>query len=223
VRTVYIHGLFELIERHMPKRAPKIKDKWREKTWISVLTPKSFGSIEVAQIPVTKVEYALGRTVESTLFDILKQDPQHYNIKLYFRIDKIEEERAYTTFKGHEYSREFMKSLVRRGSSMVNFIGDYTTRDGYVVRVYVSAFTQGRVNSSKKSSIRKAADSVIKEKVPSLTYDQFVQEVVLGKLGADIFAEAKKVTAIRQLNIRKTKLIHTPEEKKEIAPAMPSS
>jgi len=207
----------------MPKRAPKVKDKWREKIWISVLAPKSFGSIEVAEIPVTKVDYALGRTVESTLFDLLKQDPQHYNIKLYFRIDKVEGNRAYTTFKGHEYSREFMKSLVRRGSSMVNFIGDYVTRDGYKVRVYVSAFTQGRVNSSKKSSIRKAADSVLKQKASGLTYDQFIQEVVLGKLGADIFAEAKKVTAIRQLNIRKTKLIRMPEEKREVMTAMPSS
>ncbi|MEM0117613.1 MAG: 30S ribosomal protein S3ae [Conexivisphaerales archaeon] len=205
----------------MPKRAPKVKDKWREKKWISVLAPKSFGSLEVAEIPVTSVENAVGRTVEATLFDLLKQDPQHYNIKLYFKIDKIDDSRAYTTFKGHEYSREFMKSLVRRGSSMVNFIGDYTTRDSYKVRVYVSAFTQGRVNSSKKSSIRKAADSVLKEKASTLTYDQFVQEVVLGKLGADIFAEAKKVTALRQLNIRKTKLIHAPAEQ-ELAKAAPT-
>lgn len=199
----------------MPKRAPKVKDKWREKIWVTVLSPKSFGSLEVAEIPVTNVENAIGRTVETTLFDLLKQDPQHYNIKLYFRIEKIEGNRAYTMFKGHEYSREYMKSLVRRGSSMVNFINDYVTKDGYKVRVYVSAFTQSRVNSSKKSSIRKAADMVLKQKAPSLTYDQFVQEVVLGKLGADIFAEAKKVTALRQLSIRKTKLVSAPREKQE--------
>lgn len=197
----------------MPRKAAKVKDKWREKVWLTVIAPKVFGSVEVAEIPVTDVNNTTNRTVEATLFDLLKQDPQHYNIKLYFKIDKIEGDRAYTIFKGHEYSREFMKSLIRRGSSMVNYIGDYITRDGYKVRVYVSAFTQTRINSSKKSSIRKAADVVLKEKASSLSYDQFVQEVVLGKLGADIFAEAKKVTAIRQLNIRKTKLISMPEMK----------
>ena len=155
----------------MPRKAAKVKDKWREKVWLTVMAPKAFGSVEVAEIPVTDVNKATNRTVEATLFDLLKQDPQHYNIKLYFKIDKIEGDRAYTTF------------------------------------------TQTRINSSKKSSIRKAADMVLKEKASSLSYDQFVQEVVLGKLGADVFAEAKKVTAIRQLNIRKTKLISMPEMK----------
>jgi small subunit ribosomal protein S3Ae len=206
----------------MPKRSTKVKDKWREKTWLKVLAPKAFGGKEVANIPVTNVEDATNRTVETTLFDLLQQDPQHYNVKLYFKIDKVQGDEAHTIFKGHEYSREFMKSLVRRGSSMVSFISDYKTKDGYKVRVYVSAFTQGRVNSSKKSSIRKAADSVLKEKTSSLPYDQFAQEVVLGKLGADIFGEAKKVTALRHMDIRKTKLVSFPSpkrrEKEQVAP-----
>ncbi|MDG6933894.1 MAG: 30S ribosomal protein S3ae [Nitrososphaerota archaeon] len=209
----------------MPKRSTKVKDKWREKTWITILTPKSFGNKPIASIPVTDVEHAMNRTVETTLFDLLQQDPAHYNIKLFFKIAEVEGETAYTIFKGHEYSREFIKSLVRRGSSMINFISDYRTRDGYVVRVYVSAFTQGRVNSSKKSSMRKAADSVLKEKAASLPYDQFIQEVVLGKLGADVFGEAKKVAALRHMDIRKTKLISMPEEtrkKKEEIPATPA-
>jgi small subunit ribosomal protein S3Ae len=199
----------------MPKKGTKVKDKWREKTWLTVLAPTAFGSKPVASIPVTDLEHAVNRTVETTLFDLLQQDPSHYNIKLYFKITKIEGEIAYTIFKGHEYSREFIKSLIRRGSSMVNFISDYKTRDGYKVRVYVSAFTQGRVNSSKKSSMRKAADAVLKEKAASLPYDQFIQEVVLGKLGADVFGEAKKIAALRHMDIRKTKLVSMPEEPKK--------
>ncbi|MEM3684727.1 MAG: 30S ribosomal protein S3ae [Conexivisphaerales archaeon] len=201
----------------MPRKTTKVKDKWREKTWLQVYAPSTFGSVAVAKIPVTDVANAAVRTVETTLFDLLKQDPNHYNIKLYMKIERVEGDNAYTIFKGHEYSREFMRSLVRRGSSMVNYVSDYKTRDGYVLRIYVIAFTEGRVNGSKKAGIRKAADKILKEKASSMTYDQFVQEIVLNKVASDIFNEAKKVTALRHLGIRKTKLILQPSKVEEKA------
>ncbi|MGQ9718572.1 MAG: 30S ribosomal protein S3ae [Nitrososphaerales archaeon] len=188
-------------------RRGKVRDKWRDKSWITVETPQSFGSLVIAQIPASDPQKALGRVVETTLFDILKQDPQQYSIKLYFQIVKVEGDRALTILKGQEYSRDYLKSLVRRGSSMVNLIKDYTTLDGYKIRVYVVAFTQFRVNSSKKRAIREGMDKVLSDKIDKTTYDLFSQEVVYGKVGEDIFAEAKKVTQIRHLGVRKVKLI----------------
>ena len=83
-------------------------------------------------LTVASVEKPAGRVVETTLYDILKQDPQHYSFKLYFQIDRIEGDTAYTILKGHEFSREYLRSLIRRGSSMSDFIKDYKTKDGYM-------------------------------------------------------------------------------------------
>ncbi|MEM3427855.1 MAG: 30S ribosomal protein S3ae, partial [Nitrososphaerales archaeon] len=162
----------------MPKRqkSGKIKDKWRDKTWLIVEAPPSFGSTQVGYIPATDPDKAVGRVVETTLYDIVKQDPQQYVYKLYFQITEIQDGVAKSILKAYEYSREYLRSLVRRGSSMINFIKDYITKDGITVRVYVIAFTQKRVNSSKKHSVRLVADKVLTEKTSSLTYDQFVQE-----------------------------------------------
>ncbi|MCP8317727.1 MAG: 30S ribosomal protein S3ae, partial [archaeon] len=104
-------------------------------------------------------------------------------------------------------SRDYLRSLVRRGSSMVSMIRDYTTIDGFKVRVYVIAFTQFRINSSRKWAIREAAHKVVSEKASNMTYDQFVQEVVYGKMASDILNEARKVTPIRHIGVRKIKLI----------------
>jgi len=154
------------------------------------------------------------------LYDILKQDPQHYAFKLFFQIDRVDGGTAYTVFKGHEYSREFLRSLIRRGSSMSDFIHDYTTKDGYVVRVYCTALSQGKMNSSKKHDLRLIMDKVIGEKAAGMNYEGFVQELVLQKVASDVYNEAKKVTHLRHVGVRKSKLISKPEPRKaeQLAP-----
>lgn len=172
-----------------------------------VEAPPSFGSTQIGYIPVTDVEKAAGRVVETTLYDIVRQDPQQYVYKLYFQITEVQDGVAKSILKAYEYSREYLKSLIRRGSSMVSLIKDYVTKDGITVRVYVVAFTQRRVNSSRKHGIRVAADKVLLEKTASLNYDQFAQEVVLSKIGSDVYNEARKVAALRHVGISKFKIV----------------
>jgi small subunit ribosomal protein S3Ae len=198
----------------LPKKVAKVRDKWKLKSWVVAKASPSFGNAPIARVPLSDVEKPSGRVIETTLYDILKQDPQHYSFKLYFQIDKVEGETATTVFKGHEYSREFLRSLIRRGSSMSDFIKDYTTRDGYVVRVYCTALSQGKMNSSKKHDLRIIMDKVIAERAANLTYDQLAQELVLQKVASDVYNEAKRVTHLRHVGVRKSKLISRPDQKK---------
>jgi len=198
----------------LPKKVAKVRDKWKLKQWVTVTASPSFGNAPIARIPLTDVQKPEGRVIETTLYDILKQDPQHYAFKLFFQVDKVEGETAHTVFKGHEYSREFLRSLIRRGSSMSDFIRDYTTRDGYVVRVYCTALSQGKMNSSKKHDLRLIMDTVIREKAASMNYEGFVQELVLQKVASDVYNEAKKVTHLRHVGVRKSKLISRPEPRR---------
>lgn len=195
----------------MPKKVTgKVRDKWKLKQWVTVLASPSFGNAPIGKVPITDVEKPAGRVVETTLYDILKQDPQHYSFKLYFQIDRVDGDTAYTILKAHEYSREYLRSLIRRGSSMSDFIKDYQTKDGYLVRVYTIALSQGRMNASKKHEIRMITDRIIGERATALAYDQFVQETVLQKLASDVYNEARKVTRLRHVGVRKTKLIERP-------------
>ncbi len=197
----------------MPKKVAKVRDKWKLKSWVTVTASPSFGNAPIARVPLTDVQKPEGRVIETTLYDILKQDPQHYAFKLFFQIDRVEGETAHTVFKGHEYSREFLRSLIRRGSSMSDFIKDYTTKDGYVVRVYCTALSQGKMNSSKKHDLRLVMDRVIGEKAGSMNYEGFAQELVLQKVASDVYNEAKKITHLRHVGVRKSKLISRPQQK----------
>jgi len=200
----------------LPKKVAKVRDKWKLKSWVTVTASPSFGNAPIARVPLTDLEKPTGRVIETTLYDILKQDPQHYAFKLFFQIDRVEGDTAHTVFKGHEYSREFLRSLIRRGSSMSDLIKDYRTKDGYVVRVYCIALSQGKMNSSKKHDLRLIMDKVIAEKAGGMTYEGFVQELVLQKVASDVYNEAKKVTHLRHVGVRKSKLISRPQASKPV-------
>jgi len=210
------------------KKAGRVRDKWRDKQWVVVNSPPAFGSGPLNYVPVTATETTKGRVIENTMYDILRQDPTQHQTKVFVQIDSVHEGTANTIFKGHEYAKEFLRSLVRRGSSMISLTHDYTTSDGYTFRVVMIAFSQKRINSSRRHEIRLLAHRLLAEKIPQLTIDQFVQEATMGKMGADLLSETKKVASLRHIGIRKTKLISTPQSKaiqeaKSIEPAPASS
>jgi len=159
----------------LARRKGRVKDKWREKKWVTVYAPDSFNNVPIAYVPITDDENAVGRVLEVTLYDILKGDPSQHQYKIYFQINKVEGEKATTIFKRYEYSKEFLRSLVRRGSSKINFVIDIKTKDGYLFRIKILALTHRQLNTSRKHALRLIARDVINNTIPQMTIDQFVQ------------------------------------------------
>ena len=193
------------------RKTRKIKDKWKEKKWVTVLAPDAFNNIPIAYIPVTSDETAKGRVLEVTLFEILKGDPSQHQYKLFFQVDKVNQEKATTIFKRYEYAKEFLRSLIRRGSSKINFILDAETKDGYIFRIKMLALSHRELNTSRKHALRLIAKDVIEKTVRNMTLDQFVQASCYGKINSDIMAAAKKVIHLRHVGLEKVKLVRTAE------------
>jgi len=188
----------------------RVRDKWRGKSWYTVVSPSYFGNVELGLVPADEPEKLIGRVVEATLYDITN-DFSHMYLKMYFQITDVNGKTAKTIFKGHEYSRDYLRSLVRRRTTRVDGIFNVTTKDGYRLRVSVCAFTLTRIKTSQEMAIRKIMQKIIEEKASQLTYDEFVQEAVLGKIASDIYNEAKKIAPLRHVGVRKSKLLSRPD------------
>jgi len=193
----------------LSSKAKHVRDKWRGKSWYMVVAPPFFGNVELGTVPAEEPKQLIGRVVEATLYDITS-DFSHQNLKMFFQINETEGKNARTIFKGHEYSRDYLRSLVRRRTTKVDGIFNITTKDGYKMRVAVSALTLSRIRTSQEKIIRNIMDKTVKEKAAALTLDQFVQEMVLGKIASDVYNEAKKVAPLRHVGIRKSKLVAQP-------------
>lgn len=192
----------------------RVRDKWRSKAWYTVVAPPYFGNVELGLVPADEPEKLIGRVVEATLYDITN-DFSHQYLKMYFQITDVEGKTAKTIFKGHEYSRDYLRSLVRRRTTRVDGIFNVTTKDGYKLRVSVCAFTLTRIKTSQESAIRKIMQKIVEEKASQLTFAEFVQEAVLGKIASDIYNEAKKITPLRHVGVRKSKLLYRPPPEAE--------
>jgi len=194
------------------RKTRKIKDKWKEKRWVSVFAPESFNNIPIAYVPITSDKTAVGRVVEVTLFDILKGDPSQHQYKLFFQIDKVTEEKATTIFKRYEYAKEFLRSLIRRGSSRINFVIDTKTKDGYLFRIKILTLSHRELNTSRKRALRLEAKKQIERIVPQMTIDEFVQAACYGKINSDIMAATKKIIRVRHVGLEKVRLLKTSKE-----------
>jgi small subunit ribosomal protein S3Ae len=187
----------------------RVRDKWRGKDWYAVAAPSYFGGTELGSIPADDPSKLLGRIVDATLYD-LTNDFAHQYLKMYFQVSEVDDKVARTIFKAHEYSRDYLRSLVRRKTTRVDVILNVTTKDGYQLRLAVVAFTLSRVRTTQEQAIRALMKKIVEERSKVLTFDQFVQEIVLGKIASDVYNEAKKVTPMRHLGVRKSKLISQP-------------
>ena len=186
-----------------------VRDKWRRKDWYDIYLPRYFGETKVGETPAEEPEKIVGRVYETTLAQITGDFSQEY-LKLYFQVTGIDENTAHTVFKGHEYLRDYLRSLVRRRSTKVDGFFRITTQDGYRLKIVIAAMTNSRIKTSQEQAIRDIMQKVVDEKAQTLDYGQIVHEMVLGKLASDIYNEARKVTALRHVGVRKSELLQMP-------------
>jgi len=198
----------------LPPRRRKVQDRWKAKEWYNVNTPSYFGGVSIGSTPSDEPDKMVGRVVEATLYDITG-DPSQQHLKMLFQVVNLKGDEAETVFKGHEYSPDYLKSLVKRRSTRIDGRTKVTTKDGYSMRLSIVLFSVMRVRNAQKTLLRKMIDQTVREKAKILNFDQFVQEAVLGKIASDIYNEAKKVIPVRHIGVRKSKLLSSHGEKLE--------
>lgn len=193
--------------------AARTRDKWREKTWYQIVSPDYFESKEIGTTPSETPEQLIGRTVQPTLYD-LTGDFEKIHVKLRFKILEVTGQQAKTSFYGHEWSSDYLRGLVRRGTSRIDWIGPILTKDDYLMRISVIVFTTTRSKTSQEHSVRKAIEKVIRTHAKKHTFDELVTKVILGDLAGEVYEEVKKIIPIRECEIRKSKVLKGPEEVK---------
>ena len=52
--------------------------------------------------------------------------------------------------------------------------------------------------------------NIVEAKAQTLEFGQIVHEIVLGKLASDVYNEAKNITPLRHVGVRKSELIKIP-------------
>jgi len=183
----------------------------REKRWYTVFAPEAFDRAELGETMADEPERVVGRTVETTLGEITN-DQGANNTKLTFKITDVGSDAAYTEFVKHELTRDYLRSLVRRGASKVGATVTVLTTDDYRVRVQPVAFTTKKADRSQERAIRRVMIDLVEETAAERDFESFVDGVVEGRLSSAIYGEAKTIYPLRRVEVQKLTLEARPEE-----------
>lgn len=178
---------------------------WKAKSWYNLVAPDMFGKTNIGETVADVPEKLIGRIVEITLGE-LTNDLSKQNTKLILKIDRVGGDSAYTKYMGHQLTQDYLRSLVKRQTSAVETNISVTTKDGYTLRVKPSCFTIKRARANQVKAIRVIMNNVIAAKAKELDMEQFVQDVVTGKLSAIIYHDVKPIYPLRRVEVRKTEI-----------------
>ncbi len=191
-------------ERSVSKQA-------QEKRWYTVHAPEQFDREELGETPADEPDKVLGRNIETTLGE-LRNDASENNTKLTFKINDVGSDAAYTEFIKHELTRDYLRSLVRRGASKIEAYVTVLTTDDYRVQVQPVAFTTKKADASQEQAIRREMIDIVEEAGAERSFEELLDSIVEGRLSSAIYGEAKTIYPVRRVEIQKTRLEARPEE-----------
>lgn len=181
------------------------------KRWYDVLAPESFDRERLGSTPADEPDQVIGRTFETTLGELTNNASEN-TTKLTFKINDVGSDAAYTEFIKHQLTRDYLRSLVRRGASKVDATLAVRTSDDHRVKVQPVAFTTKHANRSQIRAIRARMIGMIREAANDRTYDAFMDGIVQGRLSSAIYADTKTIYPLRRIEIQKAELLARPDE-----------
>ena len=188
------------------KARRRVRDTWKEKSWYTIKTPVNFEDKEIGETPARDPELLIGRGVEVTMRELTGDFSKQY-IKLRFEIDNVAGEVANTKFTGHKTTTDYVRSMIRRGTSRIDASAVVTTKDDRKIKLQVLAVTIRRAKSSQQRYMRSVIEDLLREAASEKSFDELVKVCVNGKLASEIYHNAKKIYPLKRVEIIKSKVV----------------
>jgi len=192
----------------------KILDTWKLKKWWPVFAPKYLNSKKIGETPASEIENIIGRKIDVSLA-VVTDDIRKQNINSKFKIIGIEGNNAISELVKYEISPASIKRHIKKGRARIDdsFICKTADNKNIIIKPFI--VTKSNINRSQETAIRKITKTTINEAVSSMSYQQFVQDLISQKIQKTILNAIKKIAPPKVCEIRVMELIE--EGTKEIS------
>jgi len=177
---------------------------WKQKKPYVVHAPEYFEGKELGVTLSSDPAKLKGRTIKVPFSD-LTGDRSKQHIKVSFEVSELRGENAHTTFKSYGIIPGYLKSKIRRGMGKVDYIQDVTV-GGKKARVKVLVLTRNSITRAQKSAIFQRVMDVLKTHESS-SFEEFVQLVLFGKMGTEIYHKVKGISPIGRVELYSLRLV----------------
>lgn len=184
----------------------RVRDTWKAKEWYTILTPVEFGEKEIGTTPASEPEQLIGRRVEATMRELTGEYNKQY-VKLQFEISEVTGKTAKTKFILQKTTTDYVRSMIRRGTTRIDAPTIITTPEGHKIKIHVIAITVRRAKSSQKKYMRERISEIITEVTADKPFKELIDYIITGKLASEVYHNAKKVYPLKRVETVKTKLL----------------
>ena len=177
------------------------KDKWKAKSWYTILAPKEFGEAEVGETPAADANDVVGRTVAVAANELVRGRGLNH-VKLLFEIKNVAGTTAKTKLAGYEVVRSYIRSIVSRRRKRIDLVKNVTI-SGEKLRVKLITMVLGKCYMKQEKDIRNVMEKVLDESLKGKELSEFMTAVLNREIQDAIKEKSKKIFPISTVEIRK--------------------
>jgi small subunit ribosomal protein S3Ae len=200
---------------------PFLKKEWYDIKAPSCFSVRSCGKTLVSKTQGTKIasEELKGRVCEINLADLNADEDQSFR-KVKLCIEEVQGKNCLTDFHAMELTRDKQCNLIKKWSTLLEANADVKTTDGYVIRLFVIAFTkrmpdQVKTNCYAQSAqirkIRRKMVEIITAEVAKCQLREVVKKLIPESIGKEIEKQTQSIFPLQNVMIRKVKIIKKPK------------
>jgi len=204
----------------------KAGDPFLKKEWFDIKAPSCFATRNCGKTLVTRTqgtkiatEELKGRVLEVNLAD-LNSDEDQSSKKVKLCIEEVQGRNCLTDFHGLCLTRDKLCSLIRKWHTMIEAHVDVKTTDGYLVRMFVIAFTMRRPDQVKTNcyaqsaqirKIRKKMVTIMASEAGKVQLRDLVKKLIAESIGKEIEKQTQSIYPLKDVLIRKVKILKKPK------------
>jgi small subunit ribosomal protein S3Ae len=183
-----------------------VKKKAKVKETYTIISPKVFGEKEIGVTFASEPKQLIGREVILSALELVENVNKYY-LKILFKINRVEGNKAFTEFHGTECLQDYISRMVVRKVRRIDTVQDLLTKDKIKLRIKTICVLSRKAKSSVQASISKKIKEVIKQEVESKNLEDFVKSLISDEIKTKILVEARKIYPIKNFEIRKVEVL----------------
>jgi len=204
----------------------KAGDPFLKKEWYDIKAPSMFSVRNCGKTLCTKTqgtkiasEQLKGRVLEVNLADLNNDEDQSFK-KMKLCIEEVQGRNCLSDFHGMSLTRDKLCSLIRKWTTLIEAYSDVKTTDGYVVRIFVIAFTKRRQDQVKANcyaqsaqirKIRKRMVEILQSEAGKAPLRDLVKKLIADSIGKRIEMRTQSIYPLKDVFVRKVKILKKPK------------
>lgn len=188
------------------KTHKKVKDKWKAKEWYRVIAPPMFNNAVIAETMADEPGKLRNRIVETTMQE-MSGDASKAHLKLYFQIDSVKGNEAYTQFIGHSLTSDYIRRLGRKSRTKIDEIYNVITKDERRLILKIMALAEKKIQSSQETSLRNIIKKTVESTSKTKTLNAIVRDITSGGISSSIFSKCKPIYPLKRVEVRASEVI----------------